>query len=71
MTAPNLPDAAISVLRGVIGGLTSAGLITSTDAQAIIKLLALDNPFFNRDASLEIDRLTIENEKLRAGNNPR
>ncbi len=65
MTVPNLPGAACQVLRGVVASLASAGLITNTDAQAIIEALGLRNAFFNTDASLEIDRLTIENERLR------
>ena len=71
MTAPNLPDVANRVLRGVIDSLASAGLITGADARAIIELLGLGNAFFNSDASLEIDRLTVENEQLRAGNDTR
>ena len=67
MTAPALPDVARSVLRGVISSLANAGLMTGADAEATATLLGLGISFFDRDASREIDRLTIENERLRAG----
>lgn len=66
MNTPNLPDVARSVLKGVITSLANAGLITGVDAEAIMTLLHLGDSFFDRDSSLEIDRLNIELERLRA-----
>ncbi len=63
----NIPDVARAILKGVIVSLANAGLITKADAEAIMVLLGLGNAFFDRDASLEIDRLTVENEQLRGG----
>mgnify|MGYP001600037841 CR=1 FL=1 len=71
MNVPILPDVARSVLRGVIASLANAGLMTRADAEAITALLGLGNAFFDRDASLEIDRLTAENEQLRTGGGTR
>lgn len=67
MSAPNFPEVARSVLRGVIGSLANAGIATTADAEAAMHLLGLGDSFIDRDASREIDRLTIENERLRAG----
>ena len=63
--APTLPDAARSVLRAVIVSLANAGLMTNADAEVIVSLLSLGATFFDTDASREIDRLTVENERLR------
>lgn len=71
MNVPTLPDVARSVLRGVIASVANAGLITGADAEAITALLGLGVAFFDRDASREIDRLTVENEQLRAGSGTR
>ena len=63
---PNLPDVARSVLKGLIESLANAGLITSADARLSLVSLGLGDSFFDRDASLENDRLRVENEQLRA-----
>jgi len=67
MSTPNFPEIACSILRGVIGSLASAGVVTPADAEVAMRLLGLGDSFIDRDASREIDRLTVENERLRAG----
>lgn len=67
MIAPKFPEVARSILRGVIGSLANAGIATTADAEAAMRLLGLGDSFFDCDASREIDRLTVENERLRAG----
>lgn len=41
MNAPNLPDVARSIIKGVITSLATAGLITGADAENLIALLGL------------------------------
>jgi len=38
---PNLPDAARVVLKALVVALVNAGLVTATDAHAVIRLLKL------------------------------
>jgi hypothetical protein len=41
--APNLPDVARSIIKGVITSLATARLITGVDAEHLIALLGLRN----------------------------
>jgi len=41
MNAPNLPDVARSLLKGMIFSLATVGLITSADAEQLISILKL------------------------------
>ena len=41
MNAPNLPDVARSILKGLIVSLANAGLITGADSEQLIALLGL------------------------------
>ncbi len=43
MNAPNLPDVARSIIKGLIVSLATAGLITSTDAENLLALLGLSD----------------------------
>ena len=41
MNAPNIPDAARSILKSVITALANAGLITGADAEHLVAVLGL------------------------------
>ncbi len=41
MTAPDLPDAARSIIKGLIVSLVTAGLISAADAELLIRVLGL------------------------------